>query len=218
MSDASCSDQRKSRAGMVAVQVTGGSALFVCLLCAPFLIVPAIHRIPWMATPPHIVRRAVQLASKYDDKGRHGLKVWMDLGSGDGRLPIDAVATGGYDRSVGFELNPVLIALSQWRYYFSPARKEGKGSVTFERSDFWKTDLEDATVVSCFGIEAITARLAEKVTTEGQDGLQLVCFRFRPKPPLPSGLVQTYSNREEELYIFRVDRKNQQEQEQEQEQ
>ena len=99
MSDASGSDQRKSRAGMVAVQVTGGSALFVCLLCAPFLIVPAIHRIPWMATPPHIVRRAVQLASKYDDKGRHGLKVWTDLGSGDGRLPIDAVATGGYDRS-----------------------------------------------------------------------------------------------------------------------
>ena len=150
-------------------------------------------------------------------------RAWTDLGSGDGRIVIEAAIKGGYD-SVGYELNPVLLVMSYWRYYYSAAAammmasqaelgelgglgRGGGGRCTFKARDFWSADFSKTDVVSCFGIEPIMSRLGQKIAKEGHDGTHLVCFRFYPKPPLPAGLHLVHMNRKEELYIYQVRRK-----------
>lgn len=110
--------------------------------------------------------------------------MWTDLGSGDGRIPIEAAIKGGYD-SVGYELNPVLLVMSYWRYYSAAAMASqvelGRGGrCTFKARDFWSADFSKTDVVSCFGIEPIMSRLGQKIAKEGHDGTHLVCFRFYP--------------------------------------
>ena len=171
------------------VWLVGGGALALTALASPFLIVPAIHRIPWMVTPRRVIHRAL-------DKVGHGQgKKFVDLGSGDGRLVIES-AKRGY-RSIGYELNPVLVAMS-----VVSARLAGVAhSTQFRSKDFWQSSLEDADVVSCFGIAPVMDTLSEKLVSEAKSGTKLVCFRFFPKQP-PRGLLLVHSN--EELYIYEV--------------
>ena len=61
----------------------------------------------------------------------------VDLGSGDGRLLVEAARAG--HRSVGYELNPFLVVLTWWRLRpFQPL-----GDVRMV--DFWQTPLPEGT-------------------------------------------------------------------------
>ena len=172
----------------------GGSALALTALASPFLIVPAIYRIPWMVTPKRVIVKAL------DKVGEGRGKSFIDLGSGDGRLVIES-AKRGYT-SIGFELNPVLVTTS-----IVSARLAGVNrSTSFRSRDFWQSSLEAADVVSCFGIAPVMDRLSKKMVIEAKPGTKLVCFRFRPKLP-PRELVLVYGNPKEELFIYEVRRK-----------
>lgn len=101
----------------------------------------------------------------------------IDLGSGDGRLLIEA-AREGY-RAKGFELNPFLVVVTWWRL----RRYRSRASVSW--SDFWLTPLPDETkAVFVFLAAPFMNRLAKKLETEakrlGHD-IILVSYGFEVK-------------------------------------
>lgn len=100
-----------------------------------------------------------------------------DLGSGDGRIVIEAARRYGA-RAVGIELDPELN-----RRAMKNARKAGVADkVSFVRADFFKTDLSEATVVTLFLSPNINARLQPKFRRELKPGARVVSHRF-PMPP-----------------------------------
>ena len=103
--------------------------------------------------------------------------VVYDLGSGDGRIVIEAARKYGA-RAVGVELDPELNKTAM-----KNARKAGvAGQVSFVRADFFKTDLSEATVVTLFLSPNINARLQPKLRRELKPGARIVSHRF-PMPP-----------------------------------
>ncbi|KFP78383.1 Protein FAM173A, partial [Acanthisitta chloris] len=76
-------------------------------------------------------------------RGRAGKTV--DLGSGDGRIVVEAYKQG-LRPALGYELNPWLLCLSNYR-----AWKAGyHGKVSFLKKDLWKVDLSDCYNVIVF--------------------------------------------------------------------
>src|SRR5439155_20512477 len=91
--------------------------------------------------------------------------VVYDLGSGDGRIVIQAARKYGA-RGVGIELDPELNKKAM-----KNAQKAGVADkVSFVRADFFKTDLSDATVVTLFLSPNINARLESKLRRELKAG------------------------------------------------
>ncbi len=83
-----------------------------------------------------------------------------DLGSGDGRILIEAAKNGV--KSVGFEINPFLVLLSKWR--IRNIKSEIKPKIYL--GNFWNQDLAKATVVFVFILPQYMARLEKKLTKE----------------------------------------------------
>ena len=168
----------------------GATTIVLGLICVPFLSVPArtkFGRIPWMATP----QRHIATALKHLPPPRAGSGVWIDLGSGDGRLVI-AAAQKGY-RAIGYELNWVLVAAS----YVNALRAGVLDKVSFRHDDFWSADLSNVDVVSCFGVQSIMERLFDKVVPRGPR--RVVLFRFPFNHPTAAALI-THSA--DELFIY----------------
>ena len=127
-----------------------------------------IHYVP---TPDTVVRAMLDVAQVTS------ADVVYDLGSGDGRIVIEAARTYGA-RAVGIELDPKLKKKAT-----KNAQKAGVADkVTFVRADFFKTDLSEATVVMLFLSPNINARLQPKLRRELKPGTRIVSHRF-PMPP-----------------------------------
>ena len=93
----------------------------------------------WVPTPERMIRRLLQIA----DTTREDLV--MDLGSGDGRLPIYAARHFG-TRAIGVELEANLVRLS-----LEAARAQGVTHlVQFVRQDLFETDLSRADVITLY--------------------------------------------------------------------
>ena len=83
------------RAGLVVAGVVGGAALAVTTVCVPFLL-PALRRVclPFVpATPTQLanVRAALRGRSSQQQQQRATL---LDIGSGDGRIVVEAARDG----------------------------------------------------------------------------------------------------------------------------
>jgi SAM-dependent methyltransferase len=96
----------------------------------------------------------------------------VDLGSGDGRIPILAAKTYG-SRAMGIELNGDLVAYSQ-----EQAAKAGLADrVKFVRGDIFETDFTDATVVTLFMPPVVLRRLKPKLL-EMRPGTRILSYLF----------------------------------------
>jgi precorrin-6B methylase 2 len=99
--------------------------------------------------------------------------VVYDLGSGDGRIVIEAAKAHGAS-GVGIELDGELIKQS-----VKNAQKAGvSDKVRFVQGDLFKTDLSEATVVTLFLSQSINARLQPKLLRELKPGARVVSNRF----------------------------------------
>ena len=181
--------------GLALALAAGGGAVGLLALSLPFLLVPSarLGRIPWMATPHHLARRAVQRAM-LTTAGRPSARtrpLLVDLGSGDGRIVV-AAAEAGFS-AIGVELNPVLLAAS----YLLAARAGVLSRVSFRAADFWSLDLGEVDVVTCFGVASCMRRLDAKLRREARPGTQVICFRF----PIPEAVPE---HREGELFFYRT--------------
>jgi SAM-dependent methyltransferase len=102
----------------------------------------------WVTTPERMIRRMLQLADTTRDD------VVMDLGAGDGRIPIYAAKHFGA-RGIAVELEENLAQVAR-----EAARREGVAErVTVIRQDLFDADLSAATVFALFISPGVMQRL-----------------------------------------------------------
>lgn len=121
---------------------------------------------PFLPTGQHFVEQmldAVQL-----QRG----EVFIDLGSGDGRLVIAAARRGA--KAIGYEINPFLVAIARIRIWIAGVSTHA----TIHVQSFWNADLRAANVVSVFGITSIMSRLEKKFERELRPGARVVSYIF----------------------------------------
>lgn len=120
----------------------------------------------WVPTPERLIQRMLQMA---DTSSRD---VVVDLGSGDGRIPIAAAKLFGA-RGIGIEFDPDLV-----RYSIGAAAREGVSDrVRFAREDFFQTDLSEATVVTLYVSPTIMIRLRPRLLAL-KPGTRVVSHQF----------------------------------------
>jgi SAM-dependent methyltransferase len=121
----------------------------------------------WVPTPERMIRRLLQMADTTKDD------VVIDLGSGDGRIPIYAAKHFGA-RGIGVELEKNLIDISR-----SAARKEGVASrVQFIQEDLFKADLSQATVIALYISPGVMTRL-QPILLDLRPGTRVVSHSFK---------------------------------------
>ncbi len=124
----------------------------------------------------------------------------IDLGSGDGRVVIEA-AQRGY-KAVGYEINPFLVFMS---YFNSIVRKKKGtsqyGTATFHWLDIWKVKtLHEADVIFVYGLGPIMNALSEKIAQEARPNVFVVSFVFQLKQPNVWNLIYTHTEKNIHVY------------------
>ena len=95
--------------------------------------------------------------------------VVYDLGSGDGRIPIEAARRFGA-RGVGIDISPVRIAEAK-----ANAKAAGvTGLVRFRRQDLFVADFREASVVTLYLLPELNARLKPRLLRELKPGTRIV--------------------------------------------
>jgi SAM-dependent methyltransferase len=106
--------------------------------------------VPYVNTPMEVVERMLVIGEV-----KAGDRV-IDLGSGDGRIVIEAAKRGA--RGLGVDLDPTLVKLAT-----ANAAKAGVAErARFEVRDIFETDLSPATVVTMYLLPEFNARLLER--------------------------------------------------------
>ena len=120
----------------------------------------------WVPTPDRLIERMLQMA----DTTSKDLVV--DLGSGDGRIPIAAAKKFGA-RSLGIEYEADLVQLS----IRSAAREGVADRVRFLRQDLFQTDLSEATVITLYVSPTIMLALRPRLLAL-KPGTRIVSHQF----------------------------------------
>jgi SAM-dependent methyltransferase len=116
-------------------------------------------------TPHETVARMLRLAEVGSGD------VVIDLGSGDGRIPIAAGYLGA--RALGIELDPALVDKSR-----AAAKSAGLASrVTFRQEDLFKTPLDGATVITLYLLPEMNERLRPRLLAL-RPGTRIVAHLF----------------------------------------
>jgi SAM-dependent methyltransferase len=150
--------------------------------------------VPDVRTPNEVAREILKLAGVTRDD------VVYDLGSGDGRIVIEAAREHGA-RGVGIEIDPRLIAASE-RY---ARRARVSDRVRFLQQDLFQSDLHEATVVTLYLSNELNLRLRPKLLKELKPGSRIVShdFTMGDWPPIRSLSVQS-SEREHTIHLWVV--------------
>ena len=120
----------------------------------------------WVPTPERLIRRMLQLADTTRDD------VVMDLGSGDGRVPIYAARHFG-SRAVGVELEANLVRLS-----LDKARAQGVAHLTrFIAQDLFEVDLTQASVITLYLSPGAMVKLKPRLLAL-KPGTRIVSHQF----------------------------------------
>ncbi|WP_072395438.1 methyltransferase domain-containing protein [Hyphomicrobium sp. CS1GBMeth3] len=147
----------------------------VCSLIAfaAFVVVLASGRalardldVPYVPTPQAVVDKMLELA------GIKSGDVLLDLGSGDGRIPITAAKKYGITAS-GVDLNPVRVKEAK-----ENAEKEGvTDKVQFHEQNLFETDLSKATVITMYLLSEVNMKLRPKLE-KLKPGTRIVSHAF----------------------------------------
>ena len=122
---------------------------------------------PYLPTPAIVVERMLELAGVQKDD------LVVDLGSGDGRLVIEAARRYGA-RGLGVEREEHLVILAR-----AAALKVGVADrVSFRHGDIFETDLRGATVVTLYLLPGLLEQLAPKLRAELAPGARIVSHDF----------------------------------------
>jgi hypothetical protein len=120
----------------------------------------------WVTTPERMIRRMLQLADTTKDD------VVMDLGAGDGRIPIYAAKHFGA-RGIAVELEENLVQVAR-----EAARREGVADrVSVIRQDLFEADLSRATVFALFISPGVMQRLKPRFLELGP-GTRITSHQF----------------------------------------
>lgn len=150
-------------------------ALAVAALAAAG-IAPAAHAQvdagPYVPTPAVIVEEMLRLGAV-----RPG-DVVMDLGSGDGRIPIEAVRRHGARAGIGVDIDAKLVRLAT-----ENAAAAGVGDrVRFLQGDLFAADLAEAGLVTVYLLPHVVTRLVPKMLAEMPAGARVVAHDYPLAP------------------------------------
>lgn len=152
--------------------------LIGAVLAAPFVL-PSLARAqgasspgsidggPYVPTPDVVVDRMLELAGVRRDD------VVVDLGSGDGRLVIEAARRYGA-RGLGVEREENLVV----RARAAAAKAEVADRVSFTQGDIFDADLRRATVVTLYLLPRLLLRLVPKLRAELASGARIVSHDY----------------------------------------
>ena len=104
--------------------------------------------VPFVTTPDNVVLKILELA----DVGPNDFL--LDLGSGDGRIPITAARRTG-TRGFGVEIDPQLV----WRSKENAKAAKVDHLVDFKVQDLFDTDLSQATVITLYLLPDVNLKL-----------------------------------------------------------
>ncbi|HEY5899294.1 MAG TPA: class I SAM-dependent methyltransferase [Burkholderiales bacterium] len=107
--------------------------------------------VPYVNTPVEIVERMLRMAEV--GKGDHVI----DLGSGDGRIVIQAAKRGA--SGLGVDLDPALVKLATQNAATAGVAQRAR----FEVRDIFETDLSPATVVTMYLLPEFNAKLLPRL-------------------------------------------------------
>jgi SAM-dependent methyltransferase len=132
----------------------------------------------WVPTPERMIRRMLQIADTSKDD------LVIDLGSGDGRIPIYAAKQLGA-RAIGVELEANLVRLSR-----EAAKKQGvENLVQFLEQDLFKADLSKATVIALYISPGVMTRLKPRLL-ELRPGTRVVSHYFTLEDWEPDEMIR----------------------------
>ena len=116
----------------------------------------------------------------------------VDLGSGDGRLVIEAAKKGA--QALGVEINPGLWVYSLLRKFLE--KKQIQGSCQFKLMSLYNVDYSKYDVIFVAGFIEMMKKL-EKMLEKGlSKGTLVICYAF----PLPTKIPVTSSDG---IYVYK---------------
>ena len=127
---------------------------------------------PYVPTPTAIVDRLLSLARIGPDD------YVIDLGSGDGRLVITAIAKYKARGGMGIDIDRDLVKLAT-----TSAEKAGVGGqATFVAGDLFAADIQKATVVTLYLVPSMMPEVEAKLAKDLKPGTRVVSHDY----PLPT--------------------------------
>ena len=145
---------------------------------------------PYVPTPDVVVDRMLELG------GVRGDDIVVDLGSGDGRLVIEAARRYGA-RGVGVEREGHLVDLAR----AAAAKAQVADRVSFKQGDLFDTDLRGATVVTLYLLPRLLVRLLPKLRAELAPGARIVSHDY-PLDPWPADRTLEFDVPEKESVML----------------
>ncbi|MEK7584751.1 MAG: SAM-dependent methyltransferase [Patescibacteria group bacterium] len=128
---------------------------------------------PYVPIRHEVLQRMLAMASPKPDA------VWVDLGSGDGRILIEACRTFPTIRGVGIErIRPL-----RWYARLNILIAGLSRRLTIRGGDFFTADLSGADIVSFYLLPETNKRLISKLQKELKPGAQVI-FHRHPVPGL----------------------------------
>lgn len=121
---------------------------------------------PYVDTPARQREAMLRLAAPKEGE------TWVDMGSGDGKVLVDAARAGA--EAVGYELSPALLAISWLR-----GRHAGlSGRITHRMLSYWRADLSQADIISVYLISYRMRKLRDKLASGLKPGCRIVSVDF----------------------------------------
>ena len=127
-----------------------------------------MSEVPFLSSPPEVVRRMLKVAQvKPDD-------VVCDLGCGDGRVLIAAVEDFKAKEAVGYEIRDDV--------YKKALEEVGKANlqerIRIINSDFFEANLSRPSVITIYLNSSTNERLKQKLEKEASPGTRIVSHDF----------------------------------------
>ncbi|NVM03872.1 MAG: class I SAM-dependent methyltransferase [Candidatus Helarchaeota archaeon] len=122
---------------------------------------------PWVPTSKKQIRKMLKFAELQPNETLY------DLGSGDGRILILA-AIEFNAKAVGIELNPLLVAYSNFRIFIE--RLQDKVQVRW--GNIFLRDISEADVVTMYLLQQTNNRMMKKLKEELKPGARIVSYVY----------------------------------------
>ena len=123
--------------------------------------------VPFVPTPQQVVDKMLELANVQKTD------YLIDLGSGDGRIPVTAAQRYGV-KAMGVDINPQRIKEANERAQAAKVTH----LVEFRQQDLFQTDISQANVLTMYLLPSVNLKLRPKILSDMKPGSRVVSHAF----------------------------------------
>ncbi len=156
--------------------------IFIFILVC-FLIINVFFELPFVGARKEHIK--VMLGLSQIQKG----DVIVDLGSGDGRLLIEAAKRGA--RAIGYEINPVLIIVSRIKIMLT----NQSANAIVKKQSLWEADLKQADVIFVYALKKSMPKFENFVFKNAKKSAKVIANTNpfpKKKPKMKKGQIFLY--------------------------